>query len=119
MNIKPMQKTLNDKQQANINLNLPGANGDLERMQKTLNEKQQAYVNLNLPNAKNGEYLLTVFHFKPGKDLNTLQEAAEIAAESSTGTNFKVKTETPFSREMNALVYKVDLDHELVWIAYP
>ena len=58
-----MQKTLNDRQQAYVNLNLPGANADLERMQKTLNEKQQAYVNLNLPNVKNGEYMLTVFHW--------------------------------------------------------
>ncbi len=48
-----------------------------------------------------------------------LQAAAEIAAESSTGTNFKVNTETPFSRVMNALVYQMDLEKELVWIAYP
>jgi ribulose-bisphosphate carboxylase large chain len=67
----------------------------------------------------NGEYMLTVFHFKPGKNLNTLQAAAEIAAESSSGTNFPVTTETPFSRQMNALVYKLDLKNELVWIAYP
>ena len=86
---------------------------------KSLNEKQKAYVNLNLKNPKNGEYLLTVSHLVPGKKLNILQAAAEIAAESSTGTNFKVKTETPFSRELNALVYKIDLDKNLVWIAYP
>jgi ribulose-bisphosphate carboxylase large chain len=86
---------------------------------KSLNEKQKAYVNLNLKNPKNGEYLLTVSHLVPGKDLNILQAAAEVAAESSTGTNFKVKTETPFSRELNALVYKIDLDKNLVWIAYP
>jgi len=92
---------------------------NIQDMEKTLNDKQKAYVNLNMPNVKNGEYVLTVFHFKPGKDLNTLQAASEIAAESSTGTNFKVKTETAFSREMNAIVYKVDLEQELVWIAYP
>ncbi len=86
---------------------------------KTLNDKQRAYVNLNLKNPKNGEYLLTVSHLVPGKDLNILQAAAEVAAESSTGTNFKVKTETPFSRELNALVYKIDLEKNLVWIAYP
>ena len=86
---------------------------------KTLNEKQQRYVNLNLSNPKNGEYLLCVFHFVPGKDLNVLQAATEIAAESSTGTNFTVQTETDFSHEMNALVYKLDLKKELVWIAYP
>ncbi|MEM4625205.1 MAG: ribulose-bisphosphate carboxylase [Candidatus Pacearchaeota archaeon] len=84
-----------------------------------LNEKQKAYVNLELENPFNGEYLLTVFHLIPRGKLNILQAASEVAAESSTGTNFKVKTETPFSREMNALVYKLDLEKNLVWIAYP
>lgn len=42
-----------------------------------------------------------------------------MSAESSTGTNFLVKTETPFAREMNSLVYKVDMEKSLVWIAYP
>lgn len=94
---------------------------DIKDMYETLNEKQKAYVNLEMTDSqlKNGQYLLTVFHFRPGKALNTLQAAAEIAAESSTGTNFKVTTETPFSREMNALVYNVDQEKELVWIAYP
>jgi len=86
---------------------------------KTLNEKQKAYVNLNLPNPKNGVYLLTVFHLVPNEKLNILQAATEVAAESSTGTTFKVQTETPFSREMNALVYQLDLKKNLVWIAYP
>jgi ribulose-bisphosphate carboxylase large chain len=85
----------------------------------SLNDKQQAYVNLDLENPKNGKYLLTAFHLKPGENMNILQAASEIAAESSTGTNFKVKTETSFARELNALVYKVDLEKDLVWIAYP
>jgi ribulose-bisphosphate carboxylase large chain len=91
----------------------------MEKLLKSLNEKQLAYVNLNLKDSKNGEYLLTCFHFIPGGKLNVLQAAAEIAAESSTGTNFKVKTETSFSRELNALVYQLDLKKNLVWIAYP
>ena len=86
---------------------------------KTLNPKQLAYTRLSLSNPKNGEYLLGVFHLIPGEKLNLLQAATEVAAESSTGTNFKVNTETPFSREMNALVYKLDLKKNLVWIAYP
>ena len=94
-------------------------NNEEEKLYNTLNDKQKAYINFNIPNVKNGEYLLCVFHFLPGKGLNTLQAAAEIAAESSTGTNFKVQTETAFSREMNGLVYKIDLEKELVWIAYP
>ncbi|MEI6058750.1 MAG: ribulose-bisphosphate carboxylase [archaeon] len=91
----------------------------VKKFLKTLNEHQKAYVNLSLKNPKNGEYMLCVFHFIPDKKLNVLQAAAEIAAESSTGTNFKVLTETPFSRELNALVYQVDLKKSLVWIAYP
>jgi ribulose-bisphosphate carboxylase large chain len=86
---------------------------------ETLNPRQLAYVNLELKDTQNGEYLLAVFHFIPSKDLNILQAAAEIAAESSTGTNFKVNTETEFSKVMNAIVYKVDMEKNLVWIAYP
>ena len=85
----------------------------------SLNDHQLAYVNLDLANPKNGEYMLAVYHLKPGKNLNILQAACEVAAESSTGTNFLVQTETAFSREMNALVYKLDQEKELVWIAFP
>jgi len=91
----------------------------IQELLSSLNEKQLRYTNLELPNPKNGEYMLAVFHFVSGGRLNTLQAATEIAAESSTGTNFAVKTETDFSHEMNALVYKLDLKKELVWIAYP
>lgn len=91
----------------------------IDALYDTLNIHQQAYVKFNLENPKNGKYMLSVFHLRPGGDLNILQAAAEVAAESSTGTNFLVQTETSFSREMNALVYKVDLEKELVWIAYP
>lgn len=92
---------------------------NVKDMLASLNSKQEAYVNLDLKDEKNGNYLLSVFHIAPGEGLNTLQAAAEVAAESSTGTNFKVQTETPFSREMNALVYKIQPEKELVWIAYP
>ncbi len=86
---------------------------------KTLNSHQAAYVDLDLKDPQNGEYLLAVFHLIPGGNLNMLQAAAEVSAESSTGTNFPVLTETAFSRKMNSLVYKVDLKKNLVWIAYP
>ncbi len=92
---------------------------ELDKLISTLNEKQLGYLNLNLKNPKNGEYMLGVFHLLPGKVLNSLQAATEVAAESSTGTNFLVLTETPFSKQMNALVYQVDLKKNLVWIAYP
>jgi ribulose-bisphosphate carboxylase large chain len=91
----------------------------LQKMLATLNPHQAAYVNLDLHNPQNGEYMLCVFHLIPGGKLNMLQAACEVSAESSTGTNFAVQTETPFSKEMNSLVYKVDLEKNLVWIAYP
>jgi len=86
---------------------------------KTLNDHRLAYVNLDLPNPQNGEYLLCAFHLVPGGNLNILQAACEVSAESSTGTNFQVHTETPFAREMNALVYKLDLAANMAYIAYP
>lgn len=91
----------------------------VKAMDKTLNPHQRAYVNLSLKNPKNGEYMLCVFHLIPGVKHNMLQAACEMAAESSTGTNFLVKTETKFSKEMNARVYKLDLKNNLVWVAYP
>jgi len=92
---------------------------EIKKLVSSLNDKQRAYCNLSLENPKNGSYMLCVFHFLPGKMLNTLQAACEVAAESSTGTNFKVNTETAFSRSLNALAYKLDLKNNLVWIAYP
>ncbi|MEM4719733.1 MAG: ribulose-bisphosphate carboxylase [Candidatus Pacearchaeota archaeon] len=92
---------------------------EIKKLLASLNPHQEAYVNLDLRDTRNGNYLLTVFHLIPGSNLNILQAAAEVAAESSTGTNFKVNTETPFSRELNALVYQIDLKRNLVWIAYP
>lgn len=85
----------------------------------SLNSHQQAYINLQLANPNNGDYMLAVFHLLPGGKLNILQAACEVAAESSTGTNFAVQTETPYSKLFNALVYKLDLEKNLVWIAYP
>lgn len=91
----------------------------MKSLLKTLNVKQLGYTNLDLPDPENGEYMLAAFHLVPGGDLNILQAAAEVAAESSTGTNFIVKTETAFSKEMNALIYKIDVKKNLVWIAFP
>lgn len=95
------------------------ASQSTKKLLDSLNEKQKAYVNLELEEPECGEYVLTVFRLAPGKKLNMLQAAAEVAAESSTGTNFKVKTETPFSRRMNALVYNIEQKKKLVWLAYP
>lgn len=82
---------------------------------------QKQYINLELGDqAKNGHYLLAVFHLVPANpDDDLLGLATEVAAESSTGSNMRVNTATPFSDSMNALVYKVDEEKNLVWLAYP
>jgi ribulose-bisphosphate carboxylase large chain len=85
----------------------------------TLNSHQLTYVNLDLENPYNGEYMLASFHLVPSGKLNILQAAAEVSSESSTGTNFLVKTETPYSRLLNALVYEIDMEDSIVKIAYP
>lgn len=92
---------------------------DVKELLSTLNDHQLAYVNLDLKDPYNGEYMLCAFHLMPGGNLNILQAACEVSAESSTGTNFAVKTETPFARQMNSLVYKVDMEKSIVRIAYP
>jgi len=94
-------------------------NSSKEKYFSTLNDKQLLYTDLNLKNPKNGNYMLAVFKLVSNGKINFLQAACEVAAESSTGTNFTVLTETDFSREMNALVYKYDDKKNLVWIAYP
>ena len=91
----------------------------LQELIASLNPHQQAYINMELPDPQNGDYMLACFHLIPGGKLNILQAACEVAAESSTGTNFLVQTETPYSRLLNALVYKIDQEKNLVWIAYP
>ena len=95
------------------------ASMDLTDLKASLNTKQLTYVNLELDDPYCGEYMLGVFSMVAGGKLNILQAAAEVAAESSTGTNFQVKTETSFSRKMNALVYDLDVKKGLVHIAYP
>ena len=91
----------------------------IQELLSTLNPHQAAYINMELSNPQNGDYMLSCFHLIPWGKLNILQAACEVAAESSTGTNFLVQTETAYSKMLNALVYKLDLDKNLVWIAYP
>jgi ribulose-bisphosphate carboxylase large chain len=91
----------------------------IQELIETLNPHQKAYINMELKNPQNGDYMLACFHLIPGGKLNILQAACEVSAESSTGTNFLVQTETAYSKLLNALVYKLDLEKNLVWIAYP
>ena len=92
---------------------------NVKELLSTLNSHQLAYLNFDLADPYNGDYMLTSFHLIPGGKLNILQAAAEVAAESSTGTNFTVQTETAYSKLFNALVYEVDMEDSIVKIAYP
>lgn len=81
---------------------------------------QKEYINLDLGDkAMNGNYMLTVFHLVAAEGMDLLDAASEVAAESSTGSNLRVGTATPFADSLDALVYKVDKEKSLVWIAYP
>ncbi|MEI8252986.1 MAG: hypothetical protein WCG25_04495 [bacterium] len=91
----------------------------IQELIESLNSHQKAYINMDLKDPRNGDYMLACFHLIPGGKLNILQAACEVSAESSTGTNFLVQTETAYSKLLNALVYKLDLEKNLVWIAYP
>lgn len=92
----------------------------IEELLNSLNDHQRAYVDLNLwDKATNGDYMLASYHLVPNGKRNILQAACEVASESSTGTNFPVKTETPYARLLNALVYEVDVENEMVKIAFP
>lgn len=91
----------------------------VDKFLKTLNSHQAAYVNFDIGNPQDGTYMLAIYHLVPSAGYNMLQAAAEVAAESSTGTNFEVQTETPFSRSLNALIYQIDYKNHLVWIAFP
>ncbi len=92
----------------------------IEELLDSLNDHQRAYVDLELGDkATNGDYMLASYHLVPNGKKNILQAACEVASESSTGTNFPVKTETPYARLLNALVYELDIEAEMVKIAFP
>ncbi len=83
---------------------------------------QKNYLNLVDDDTiyRNGQYLLAVFHLVPTKEGDDLAGlATELAAESSTGSNMHVNTATAFAESMNAMVYRIDEEKKLVWVAYP
>lgn len=80
---------------------------------------QKEYLFLGDQEVNNGNYLLALFKIVPADGLSLEEVASEVAAESSTGSNLKVGSATPFSTHLNARVYKIDAASNLVWIAYP
>ncbi|MDF2142536.1 ribulose-bisphosphate carboxylase [Paenirhodobacter sp. CAU 1674] len=66
-----------------------------------------------------GRHVLVAYIMRPKAGYGYLETAAHFAAESSTGTNVEVSTTDDFTRGVDALVYEIDPDRELMKIAYP
>jgi len=66
-----------------------------------------------------GKHVLCAYIMKPKDNGDYLATAAHFAAESSTGTNVEVSTTDDFTRGVDAMVYEIDADKELMKIAYP
>ena len=86
-------------------------------------DQSNRYVDLNLTEDElivDGKHVLVAYHMKPKPGFgNFIETAAHFAAESSTGNNVEVATTDAFTRGVDALVYKVDEDRELMKLAYP
>jgi ribulose-bisphosphate carboxylase large chain len=80
---------------------------------------QEQYLYLGNEEVFNGHYMLAVFYVVPYGDITLDDVATEIAAESSSGSNLKVGTRTNYSMGLDARVYKIDVENNLVYIAYP
>ncbi|WP_343079470.1 ribulose-bisphosphate carboxylase [Ostreiculturibacter nitratireducens] len=67
-----------------------------------------------------GKHVLVTYIMKPKEGFGSyIATAAHFAAESSTGTNVDVSTTDDFTRGVDALVYEIDPEKEIMKIAYP
>ncbi len=86
-------------------------------------DQSDRYADLSLNEADliaGGKHVLVAYIMKPKEGYgNYLQTAAHFAAESSTGTNVEVSTTDDFTRGVDALVYEIDEEKEIMKIAYP
>jgi len=85
-------------------------------------DQSNRYARLDLTEAEliaAGRHVLTAYSMKPKAGYDFLSTAAHFAAESSTGTNVEVSTTDDFTRGIDALVYEIDGEQELMKIAYP
>ncbi len=85
-------------------------------------DQSKRYARLNLSEEEliaGGRHVLCAYLMKPRPGYGYLATAAHFAAESSTGTNVEVSTTDDFTRGVDALVYEIDEDKELMKIAYP
>ncbi|MGB8812449.1 MAG: ribulose-bisphosphate carboxylase [Paracoccaceae bacterium] len=86
-------------------------------------DQSNRYARLDLKEADliaGGRHVLVAYIMKPKVGFGGyLETAAHFAAESSTGTNVEVSTTDDFTRGVDALVYEIDPDREVMKIAYP
>ena len=85
-------------------------------------DQSKRYADLSLDEAtliEEGRHVLCAYYMKPKAGYGYLETAAHFAAESSTGTNVEVGTTDDFTRGVDAIVYEVDEETELMKIAYP
>lgn len=85
-------------------------------------DQSNRYARLDLKEADliaGGRHVLVAYIMKPKVGHGYLETAAHFAAESSTGTNVDVSTTDDFTRGVDALVYDIDPEQELMKIAYP
>eukprot|EP00420_Gonyaulax_spinifera_P036434 CAMPEP_0197870484 /NCGR_PEP_ID=MMETSP1439-20131203/1168_1 /TAXON_ID=66791 /ORGANISM="Gonyaulax spinifera, Strain CCMP409" /LENGTH=309 /DNA_ID=CAMNT_0043489379 /DNA_START=49 /DNA_END=974 /DNA_ORIENTATION=+ len=85
-------------------------------------DQSSRYADLSLTEEdllKNGKHVLVAYIMKPKAGYDYLATAAHFAAESSTGTNVNVCTTDDFTKTVDALVYFIDPEDEVMKIAYP
>ncbi|MBL7013872.1 MAG: ribulose-bisphosphate carboxylase [Candidatus Marinimicrobia bacterium] len=85
-------------------------------------DQSNRYTNLNLNEKElidDGNHILVAYIMKPKDGYGYLETAAHFSAESSTGTNVEICTTDDFTLGVDALVYEVDEEKELMKIAYP
>ncbi len=85
-------------------------------------DQSNRYARLDLKEADliaGGRHVLVAYIMKPKAGHGYLETAAHFAAESSTGTNVDVSSTDDFTRGVDALVYDIDPEQELMKIAYP
>ena len=85
-------------------------------------DQSSRYADLSLSEKdliNNGQHVLCAYIMKPKGGGDYLATAAHFAAESSTGTNVTVSTTDDFTKSVDAIVYEIDADKEIMKIAYP
>ncbi len=85
-------------------------------------DQSNRYANLTLKEADliaGGRHVLVAYIMRPKPGHGYLETAAHFAAESSTGTNVETSTTDDFTRGVDALVYEIDEEKEMMKIAFP